>query len=77
MIDSEEDILSTELENIFTGMIMRYIESFPNGIDGIKFYMTSPASGDRNKGRICIDDIVLSLNPNDTDFLTGNYEAII
>ena len=55
----------------------RYIESFPNGIDGIKFYMTSPATGDRNKGRICIDDIVLSLDPNDTDFISGNYEAII
>ena len=48
-----------------------------NGIDGIKFYMTSPATGDRNKGRICIDDIVLSLDPNDTDFISGNYEAII
>ena len=39
--------------------------------------MESPATGDRNKGRICIDDIVLSTNPNDTSFLTTEYEPII
>lgn len=56
-------------------MVDRYMSFSSEGIYGIKFYMTAPAIGDRNKGRICIDDIVLSDNPNDTDFLTTFYEA--
>ena len=51
---------------------------FPKDTNRIRLYAThSTPNCNRNKGRICIDDIVLSLDSNDTNFISGNYEAII
>lgn len=36
--------------------------------------LTAPATGDRNKGRLCIDDIILNTDPNDLWFISTFYE---
>lgn len=53
----------------------RYSHSFSNGVYGIRFYATSSALGDRNKGRACIDDLVLSISSlaNDNIYYSYNY----
>ena len=51
----------------------RYAVQCPSGIYGIRFKTTATATGDRNKGRLCIDDVVFSLNPYDTTFIATNY----
>lgn len=39
--------------------LKRYAHYFETGIYGIRFESTATATGNRNKGRLCIDDIVL------------------
>lgn len=53
----------------------RYCHYISSGIYGIKFEATSTATGDRNKGRLCIDDLVLSVNPGliNNYYLSTNY----
>lgn len=46
-------------------------------IYGIRFYATSTPYGTWNKGRLCIDDIVLSTDPYLNDFYVLEYERII
>ena len=48
--------------NPLTDFTRRYISTYPDGIYGLRFVSTAPAIGDRNKGRICLDDIVLNTN---------------
>lgn len=55
----------------------RYDFHKPQGIYGIRFYSTCDAVGTRNKGRVCIDDIVLSTDPNNTSFYSRFYESIV
>lgn len=38
----------------------QFIESTTNGIYGLRFETTATATGDRNKGRFCLGDIVFS-----------------
>lgn len=47
-----------------------------SGIYGLRFIVFGPATGDRNKGRICLDDIVLSPDYNNRNFLSSFYESI-
>lgn len=49
---------------------------FTSDGDGELGEATAPAEGDRNKGRICIDDIVLSFDEGETFPITG-YSAIV
>ena len=60
--------------SIRTEHIDRYVGIRDNGIHGIRFVMTSPAIGDRNKGRLCIDDIVLNTDSNDLYFISNFYD---
>lgn len=60
--------------SIKTQKIDRYEIACRNGIYGLRFVMTSPASGDRNKGRLCLDDIVLNTDPNDLWFISTLYD---
>lgn len=57
--------------------IDRYVGEHESGIYGLRFKATSTATGDRNKGRICIDDIVLNTDPNDLTFISTNYQRVI
>ena len=69
--------LFNDLPNGFsvrTQQVDRYEVAHPEGIYGIRFVMTAPATGDRNKGRLCIDDIVLNTDPNDLWFISTFYE---
>ena len=54
--------------------IDRYEIATPTGIYGLRFVITSPATGTTNKGRICLDDIVLNNNLNDLWFISTFYE---
>lgn len=60
--------------SIKTEQIDRYEAANTSGIYGLRFVMTSPATGDRNKGRLCLDDIVLNTDPNDLWFISTFYE---
>lgn len=42
---------------------------------GLRIYATSDAFGDKNRGRLCIDDIVLNLN-NTFDGFSSNYYEV-
>ena len=55
--------------------IRRYAVSASLGMYGIRFESTSTATGNRNLGRLCIDDIVLcqSSNLSDSKFVVTNY----
>lgn len=56
--------------------IKRFIGEHSEGICGLEFYTTAEAIGDRNKGRICIDDIVLNNDPYDLGFISTDYDSI-
>lgn len=43
------------------------------GIYGLRFVLTSQAVGNNNKGRLCLDDFVFSIDPNDMYFTNTNY----
>ena len=60
--------------SVKTQQIDRYASSYKEGTYAIRFVMTSPAIGDRNKGRLCLDDIVLNTDPNDLGFISTYYE---
>lgn len=60
--------------SVKTQQIDRYEAAYRDGIYGLRFVMTSPATGDRNKGRLCLDDIVLNTDPNDLWFISTFYE---
>lgn len=69
--------LFNDLPNGFsvrTQQVDRYEVAHSEGIYGIRFVMTAPATGDRNKGRLCIDDIILNTDPNDLWFISTFYE---
>ena len=63
---------SNQLKNKSDGL-NRYVMQCPNGIYGIRFKCTATATGTRNKGRLCIDDLVFCTNPNNTQFITTGY----
>lgn len=53
----------------------RYVYAAFEGIYGIRFEATATATGARNKGRVCIDDLVFCTNPNmlDNVYYITNY----
>lgn len=54
----------------------RYSNYFPNGINGIRFECNATADGNKNKGRLSIDDIVLGTKPgaNENSYYITNYD---
>ena len=56
--------------------ITRFYGYFETGIKGIKFIGTNDPFGTRNKGRLCINDIVVSESTNSSLFISNLYEAI-
>lgn len=68
------DLLNDITLSIRTQQIDRYETAHYEGIYGLRFVVTSPAVGTRNKGRICLDDIVLNTDPNDLWFISTFYE---
>ncbi len=54
-----KDIPINSLKSKENGMT-QFVEQTPNGIYGLRFETTATATGDRNKGRLCLDDIVFS-----------------
>lgn len=73
-----EDLnLMNDLPNGFsirTQQIDRYEIAHVEGIYGLRFVVTSSAVGSKNKGRLCLDDIVLNTNQNDLWFISTFYE---
>lgn len=70
------DLLSPGMLSTTRTNIKRYVGKHSDGITGLEFYMESSAVGDRNKGRICLDDIVLNRDPSDLDFISTGYGSI-
>lgn len=54
-----KDIPINSLKSKENGLT-QFVEQTPNGIYGLRFETTATATGDRNKGRLCLDDIVFS-----------------
>ena len=51
----------------------RQLLYYPDGITGVRFEATADASGTRNKGRLCIDDLAFSTSPEKLSFFYGDY----
>ena len=58
---SRKDIVRFDVQNIY----------------GLMFDVTSVASGDRNKGRLCIDNISFTNDVNYSSYLPSFYEPIV
>lgn len=56
--------------------IYRYSMKYNEPIYGLRIIARSDAIGDKNKGRICIDDIVFLLDEDD-NFVITNYDSIV
>ncbi len=73
-----EDLnLMTDLPNGFSvksQKIDRYEIAHTEGIFGLRFAVTSSAVGSRNKGRLCLDDIVLNTDLDDLWFISTFYK---
>lgn len=48
---------------------------FSSGITGVRFEATAAASGDRNKGRLCIDDLLFSTSSAAYDHYFADYRS--
>ena len=59
--------------------LTQFIEQTPQGIYGLRFETTATATGTRNKGRLCIDDIVFSTTSGTTNntYVSYNYSTKI
>lgn len=60
--------------SIKTQQIDRFEIAHDDGIYGLRFVLTSSAVGSRNKGRLCLDDLVLNTDSNDLWFISRFYE---
>lgn len=69
--------LLNDSSNPLTTKSTNYQSTYSDGIYGLRFVATAPALGDRNKGRICLNDIILSDNRNNTTFFFTNYITTI
>lgn len=58
------DLLNDVTLPIKGGGLLRRVYRNNNGIMGIRFIVTSSAIGNEDKGKLCIDDLVLSRNGN-------------
>ena len=68
------DLLSLQLNNKERGL-NRYSCYFANGIYGLRFECNSTAIGNRNKGRLSIDDIVFGTKTgvSENNYYVTNY----
>ena len=69
------DLLNAGLSTIRLN-VKRFVKYDESGFYGLLIEATAPAEGDRNKGRICIDDIVFSFEQGSTFPITA-YSAIV
>lgn len=67
------DIPVSSLKTKANGSTM-FVEKTSSGIYGLRFEATATATGDRNKGRLCIDDIVFSAKSGFLNNLYANCE---
>lgn len=67
-----KDIPLSQLKTKENG-VTQFIEQTEQGIFGIRFETTATATGNRNKGRLCIDDIVLSTMSGSMNNLYTEY----
>lgn len=67
-----KDIPLSQLKTKENG-VTQFIEQTEQGIFGIRFETTATATGNRNKGRLCIDDIVLSTTSGSKNNLYTEY----
>lgn len=71
-----KDIPISSLSSKENGL-KQFIESTPNGIYGLRFETTATAVGTRNKGRLCIDDIVFNTSNLNFDYVDFDYSTKI
>ena len=57
--------------------LTQFIESTPLGINGLRFETTATATGDRNKGRFCLGDIVFSTSSDNSTLSYVDYNYMI
>lgn len=53
----------------------REVLYFPQGAVRIKFVVTAEATGDRNKGRLCIDDLGFGTSKNELEYFHNDYKS--
>ena len=68
------DLLNDVVLSSRTQQIDKYCVFCGEGIYGLRFIVTAPAIGNNNKGRICIDRILLNTNPDNPYFISYLYE---
>ena len=68
------DLLNDVVLSSRTQQIDKYCVFCSEGIYGLRFVVTAPAVGKNNKGRICIDNILLNTNPNNPYFISYLYD---
>lgn len=73
--DADFNLLSLGLSTTRSN-IKRFHKKHLEGIFGLEFRATSSAVGERNKGRICLDDIVLNTSLFDTGFISAGYASV-
>jgi hypothetical protein len=73
----ELDLLSDVILSTDRTHVDRFSFQRPEGIFGLRFISSAKATGTRNKGRLCIDDIVLNTDPNQEGFYSTFYESNI
>lgn len=69
----ELDLLNDVTLSSRTQQIDKYCTFCSDGIYGLRFIVTAPAVGNNNRGRICIDKILLNTNPDDPYFIDYLY----
>lgn len=69
----ELDLLNDVTLSSRTQQIDKYCTFCSQGIYGLRFIVTAPAVGNNNRGRICIDKILLNTNPDDPYFIDYLY----
>lgn len=71
-----KDIPLSQLKTKSNGLT-QFVEQTSSGIYGLRFEITSTATGTTNKGRFCIDDIVFSTvsGTNNNTYVNCNYST--
>ncbi len=67
------DLLNDVVLSSRTQQIDKYCVFCSEGIYGLRFVVTAPAVGKNNKGRICIDKILLNTDPDNPYFISYLY----
>lgn len=67
---TEMDLLNDITLNTKEDGVIRYTRIFDSGTQGIRFIAQSSATGDRNKGRLCLEDLVFCQY---NDYFSNHY----